>query len=139
MDTQTSNSKKLLFIDDDRFLLDMYTKKFIDAGFTVETMRDANDHDETFVDAVFKVQPAMVITNLTMSGRDGLDAIKLLREDQRTKNMPIVVLTNRGMPNDINKAKKLNVQGYIVKATITPADVVKEVEKILKNDTMSSE
>ena len=109
----------------------MYTKKFVDAGFTVETRRDANDHDETFADAVFRIQPAMLITNLTMSGRDGLEAIELLRKDERIKHLPIVVLSNRGMPTDIAQAEKLNVQGYIVKAATIPADAVKEIVNIL--------
>ena len=131
MNTQTTKGKTLLLIDDDKLLLEIYTKRFIEAGYAVVTKEDANDHDDPFVDSVCKISPDMLITNLTMSGRDGFKAIELLRKDERTKDLPIVVLTNRGASADIAHADKLKVLGYIIKAAVIPADVVKEIGKLL--------
>jgi CheY-like chemotaxis protein len=125
-----SKETRLLHIEDDKFLLRIYTMKFKDAGFNVAIMENANDDEVMFVDRVAALNPDLILIGIIMPGRDGLEAIRLLRGDNRTKSLPIIVLTNQGDSKDISKAKELGVLGYLIKATLTPSDVTKEIKRI---------
>ena len=120
--------KKALFVDDDRFLLDMYALKFTKAGYEVKTADS--------MDAGLKVlrdgyQPDIMMVDIVMPGPDGLEFMSNVRKEKLAAGASVVMLTNQGSSDDISRAKKLNVDGYIVKATSIPSEVLTEVEKIL--------
>lgn len=120
--------KKILCIDDDRFLLDMYALKFTKAGYQVKTC------DSTPV-ALKMIKeegyvPDVITSDIVMPGMDGLSFIEAIRKDNLVPKAVIIMLTNQGSSDDIARAKKLNVDGYIVKATAIPSEVLAEVEKI---------
>ena len=123
--------KKILCIDDDRFLLDMYALKFTKAGYQVKTC------DSTF--SALKMvkeegyQPDVITCDIVMPGMDGLSLIEALRKENLVPKAVIIMLTNQGTSDDIARAKKMNVDGYIVKATAIPSEVLAEVEKIAAN------
>lgn len=119
--------KKILVIDDDKFLLDMYSLKFTKAGYTVSVA------DST--DAALKLLreglvPDVVLADIVMPGMDGLDMIAVVRSEKLIPKAAIIMLTNQGASDDVARARKLNVDGYIVKATTIPSEVLAEVEKI---------
>ena len=121
-------SKKILCIDDDRFLLDMYALKFTKAGYQVKTC------DSTFT-ALKMIKdegytPDVITSDIVMPGMDGLSLVEALRKENLVPHAVIIMLTNQGSPDDIARAKKMNVDGYIVKATAIPSEVLAEVEKI---------
>ncbi|MFA6272951.1 MAG: response regulator [Candidatus Paceibacterota bacterium] len=122
--------EKVLIVDDDKFLLSMYTVKFKNAGFEVDM---ANGGAE----ALSKLQdgnaPDILILDLIMPGMDGYEFLAKVREQKLVPKATVVVLTNQGQPEDIEKAKKYNVQGYIVKASTIPSEVLEEVMKIHKS------
>lgn len=122
--------EKVLIVDDDKFLLGMYAIKFKNAGFEVETALSG-------AEALTKLQegkaPAILILDLIMPGMDGYEFLAKVREQKLAPKTTIVVLTNQGLPEDIEKAKKYNVQGYIVKASTIPSEVLDEVMKIHKS------
>ena len=78
---------KILCVNDDEFLTDLYKKKLENSGFEVETMNYANDD---FVGRVSMIKPDLISLDIIMPGRDGLTALKLLKDDERTKNMRAV-------------------------------------------------
>ena len=129
MDTQTkNNAKKILLVDDDRFLLDMYAIKFSKAGYEVQTS-DATDKALQIVKGGWT--PDIILCDLVMPGMDGLELISRLQKEDLCPNAKLIMLTNQGSSDDIERAKNLNVDGYIVKATTVPSEVLKEVESIL--------
>jgi CheY-like chemotaxis protein len=65
-----------------------------------------------------------------MPGMDGLEFIANMRKEQLAPRSVIIMLTNQGASDDIARSKKMNVDGYIVKATTIPSEVLSEVEKI---------
>ena len=121
---------KIFIVDDDKFLLSMYAMKFAKSGLEVMT---ATGSDEALAKFKEGAKPDILILDVIMPGMDGLELLTLLRKD---KTLPpettVVVLTNQGETSDIEKAKNLGVQGYIVKATAIPSEVVEEVMKIFK-------
>ncbi|MEK7147265.1 MAG: response regulator [Patescibacteria group bacterium] len=122
--------EKVLIVDDDKFLLNMYAVKFKNHGFEVETAPGG-------AEALSKLQndkaPDIIILDLIMPSMDGYEFMAKIREQKLATKATIVVLTNQGQPEDIEKAKKYNIQGYIVKASTIPSEVLEEVMKIHKN------
>ena len=119
--------RKILFIDDDKFLLDMYTLKFSKAGYEVKTA-DSTDGALKMLREGFT--PDVLLIDIVMPGMDGLDLVSMIRKERLVPSAVIIMLTNQGAPDDISRAKKMNVDGYIVKATTIPSEVLSEVEKI---------
>ncbi|HEY4478647.1 MAG TPA: response regulator [Candidatus Paceibacterota bacterium] len=124
----------ILFVDDDSFLLDMYSLKFTKNGFTVRTAQGSEDALKIIHEGF---QPDVLLVDVVMPGMDGVDLISTIRKEDLTPNAVIIMLTNQGLSDDIIRAKKLNVDGYIIKATTIPSEVLSEVNRIYKNSKAS--
>lgn len=122
-----STQKKILFIDDDKFLLDMYSLKFNKAGYEVKT---ADSTDVALKMIRDGYTPDIFLSDIVMPGMDGLDLVAALRKEKLIPNAVTIMLTNQGASEDISRAQKMGVDGYIVKATTIPSEVLEEVEKI---------
>src|SRR5262245_46465693 len=126
----SSAQKKILFVDDDKFLLDMYALKFSKAGYEVKTADSTDGALKMLRDGY---APDVMLADIVMPGMDGLELVSNVRKEKLAQSAVVVMLTNQGSSDDIARAKKLNVDGYIVKATTIPSEVLKEVEKIVTN------
>jgi len=124
----SKGAKKILLVDDDRFLLDMYAIKFSKSGYDVKTA-DATDAALQLIKGGYI--PDIILADVVMPGMDGLEMISNIQENKLAPNSTLILLTNQGSSDDIGRARKLNVDGYIVKATTVPSEVLKEVENIL--------
>lgn len=122
------NQKKVMFVDDDTFLLDMYAVKFKGAGWDVRTSPNAEEALKILHDGYI---PDIMLVDVIMPGMDGIEFLSAVRRENLASKAAVVLLTNQGLPDDVAKAKKLNADGYIIKATTIPSDVLKETEKIL--------
>lgn len=117
----------ILFVDDDKFLLDMYALKFSKNNFDVHTAQGPEDALKIIHDGL---EPDILLLDVVMPGMDGLELLANLRKEGLIKKSVVIMLTNQGLPDDVMKAKKLSVDGYIIKATTIPSDVMTEVQKI---------
>ena len=130
---QSSNQtpkKKILFIDDDTFLLDMYALKFTKAGYDVKTADATEVALKLLRDGYV---PDVLLADIVMPGMDGLEFVTTIRKERLAPAASVIMLTNQGASDDVSKAQKLGVDGYIVKATTIPSEVLAEVEKISAN------
>lgn len=128
MTETNTNNKKIVIIDDDKFLLDMYVTKFKNSGYQVMSFSSAQDalsalKDETQVDAV--------IFDIIMPGMDGWAFAKEYRDKNLHPTAKFVILSNQSQQEDINRSKELQVDLFIVKALKTPSEVVNEINAIL--------
>ena len=123
------NNKPLsiLFVDDDKFLIDMYALKFSKNNFEVHTAQNPDNALKLVRDGL---DPDILLLDIVMPGMDGLEFLDQLRKEGLIKKATVIMLTNQGLPDDIARAKKLNVDGYIIKATTIPSEVLSEVNKI---------
>lgn len=128
--TKTESKKKhsVLLIDDDQFLLSMYSLKFKNLGFEVETINSATVALQKLRDG-FK--PDMVLCDLVMPTMDGLEFIRRFKEEHLSPSSILVVLSNLGQSAEVEKAKDLGVDGFIIKASTIPSEVVAEVKALL--------
>jgi len=133
----TSNgpaNKKILLIDDDSFLLDMYSLKFGAAGYEVKT---ANSTDVGIKMLRDGYDPDVMLADIVMPGMDGLDMVSHIRAEKLASHATVIMLTNQGSSDDVTRARKMGVDGYIVKATTIPSQVLSEVEKICSSKKRS--
>ncbi len=125
--TEEIQKKKVILVDDDAFLLDMYALKFKNSGYEVITVNNPED-------AVEKIKggenPDIVLFDIVMPGIGGWGFIKAIRENKLAESATFVVLSNQGQQSDFDIAKTYNVDGYVVKALATPSEVLQQVEKI---------
>ena len=121
---------KVLIVDDDKFLLDMYATKFKNLGHEAVVAVGSNDALTKLRDGdTFEI----LILDIIMPGMDGLELLETIRNENLVPTSSIVMLTNETEPQKIEKAKSLKADGYIVKATTIPSEVVTEVIKIVQS------
>ncbi len=121
---------KILIVDDDKFLLNMYSIKFQKEHFEVVT---AGDGAEALKKLQEGVVPDAIVLDIVMPVMDGLEFLEKMRGANLAKDSTILILSNQGQSSDIEKAKTLGIDGYIVKATTIPSEVVAEVLRMLAN------
>jgi len=127
--SEESKKNKILILDDDKFLLNMYSGKFVEAGSLVET---AETGEEVLTKLRAGATPDLVILDIIVPGISGLEVLEIIRKENLIPQTKIMMLTNESSPEEIEKAKSLNVAGYIVKAVATPSEVVEQSLKILE-------
>ncbi len=119
---------KILIVDDDQFLLDMYVLKFTEKNFEVESVFGS-------MNALNKLQDVhdfdVILTDIVMPSMDGFELLEKIKKGKLAEGAKVIVLSNLGQPSDIEKGNKLGADGYIVKANSTPSEVVARVVKII--------
>ncbi|MDO8523499.1 MAG: response regulator [bacterium] len=118
---------KVLIVDDDEFLLEMYAMKFVESGYEVDTAKNGED-------AVKKAKtnsPDVILMDVVMPKMDGFDLLRNLKKENAAPNAITLVLTNLGQKEDVDKGMKSGATDYIIKAHFTPSEVVKRVESLL--------
>ena len=118
---------KIIIVEDDPMISEIYQKKFSDSGFEVLLAGSG----EQALDAVKKEKIDLVLSDLVMSNMDGFEVIKSLRGGNYDPNIKIIALSNLSNGDSRKKAIELGANGYIVKADFTPAELVAEVKKII--------
>ncbi len=117
---------KVLIVEDEAMLADMYATKFSMEGFEAEK---ANDGSEGLAKAA-TFKPDVILLDIIMPKIDGFGVLKRLRAEAAFKHTLIVLLTNLGQEDDVKKGKQLGANDYFVKANHTPADVVEKIRKL---------
>jgi CheY-like chemotaxis protein len=127
----TTEKRKILILDDDRFLLNMYSMKFEKNGFEVKVAGGGPEALEILREGF---SPDIMLMDLIMPVMDGFTFYETAKKEKLADNIIAIMLTNQGQVSDINRAKELGVHGYIVKATTIPSEVVEEVIQIFNNN-----
>jgi len=116
---------RVYLVDDDRFLLDLYAVKFRDAGHEVSVFGGG----EELLSALKKdgsKNPDVILLDLIMPGMGGFEALETIRKEKLAKGTKIIILSNQGQDSDIERAKQLSADGYIIKASAIPSEVLAE-------------
>lgn len=117
--------------DDDRFLLDLYAVKFRNVGHEVSVFGSGED----LLAALRKkdvVVPDAILLDLIMPGVGGFGALEAIRKENLAPGAKIIILSNQGQDSDIEKAKELFADGYIIKASAIPSEVLAETLRTIE-------
>ena len=108
---------KILIIDDEESVLEMYKMKLEMEGFEVQTAADG----ERGIEMAKKEKPKVILLDIIMPKLNGFDVLKILKENKETQNIPVFLLTNLPKEAGEKKSKELDMAGYLVKAEYEPA------------------
>ena len=119
---------KILIVEDDPFLAEMYLTKLSQEKFEVEL---ATDGKEALKKAEV-VMPDVMLLDIVLPKMDGFEVIEKMKKNPALRNIKIVALTNLGQKEEVERGLELGVADYIVKAHFTPTEVINKVRQILK-------
>ena len=127
-DTEKKPSRGLvLIIEDDEFLKNMVIQKLKMEGFEVKGAPDGKTAFELLRDQ----NPVLIVLDLLLPGVDGFQILQNLRGNPQFKGVPIIVLSNLGEPEHIDKAKTLGADDYLIKAHFTLGEIMEKVNKLV--------
>jgi len=118
------NSKKIMIVEDDSFVLDIYQTKLSQEGYTVIEARNG-------VEAMKKLEkekPDLLLLDIVMPYMDGIEVLKKIRERADLKNMPVILLTNLSQKEEINVGLGLGASDYLIKSHFTPSEVMEKIK-----------
>lgn len=121
-------AKKILIVEDDEFLRSLTAKRIEKEGYEVVVAIDGESANG--IATVNK--PDLILLDLLLPGIDGFEVLKRARADEVTKSTPIIVFSNLGQREDIDKAKGLGANDFLIKANFTLDDVIEKINTTLK-------
>lgn len=119
--------QKILLVEDDGFLASIYAQKLEVEGF--DTSLATNGEDGLKLAA--KDKPALILLDLLMPKMDGFEMLERLKADADLKDIPVLVLTNLGQREDVERCINMGAVGYVIKAHSLPHETVKRIKEIL--------
>ena len=128
MPNKSDNQKHVLIVEDDVFLSGIYKKKFEVEGFKVSV----SDNGEKGLADAKKKMPDIILLDILLPKLDGFAVLKALKADKGAKDIPVILLTNLGQKDDVEKGVEMGAEDYLIKIHFKPSEVVDKVRKILK-------
>jgi len=118
----------ILLVEDDPFLIEIYTTKLKESGYAVDTAEDG----DTALRKVKEKLPDLMLLDIVLPNFNGWEILRQIKADEMTKGLKVIILSNLGEKDEVEKGIKLGATKYLVKAHYTPSEVVSEVKKIIK-------
>ena len=127
--------RKILIVDDDSFLLDMYALKFSQNNFEVYAAGGALQAIEKLKN---NLSPEVILMDIIMPDMNGFEMLEKINKENLSPNSVKIILSNKSQQSDIDEGNRLGVAGYIVKANSTPTEVINQVVDILEKKAVKT-
>src|SRR3989344_8718492 len=121
------NQKIILIDEDDEFLRSLTAKRLEKEGYQIEVAVDG----ENAISTIDVYRPDLILLDLLLPGLDGFEVLKKIKANETLKTIPVIVFSNLGQKEDIEKAKNLGVDDFLIKANFTLDDVVGKIKKLI--------
>lgn len=118
--------KNIILVEDDPLLIDIYSTKLQQSGFFVRVV----DRAEKAVATIAEEKPDLVLLDIVLPHVDGWDILQQLQASEELKNIPVIILSNLGQKEEIEKGLNLGALKYLIKAHYTPSEIVEEIKKL---------
>src|SRR3989338_1917389 len=122
----------VLLVEDDAFLTNIYQTKFEMEGFKVSVA----DNGESGLADAKKKKPDVILLDILLPKMDGFMVLEKLKADEMLKDIPVILLTNLGQKDDVEKGLQLGAVDYLITAHFKPSETVEKVRKALKKKQM---
>ena len=119
--------ESILIVEDDKFFRDLVSKKLEKNGFEMFLAADSKEA----LTILEEKKPSLIISDLILPGLDGFELITMVKKDEKTKHIPIIVLSNLGQKEEIERATTLGAIDFMVKVNFTPDEIVDKIKKVL--------
>lgn len=130
------NNISILLVEDDSFISGMYETKLTNLGYAVELIDNGEAASQRLEQDPL---PDLILLDIVLPKRDGFEILEDLRSTERTKDIPVILLTNLGQKPDVERGIKLGADDYIIKAHYTPTEVVEKIAKVLSTKQKNNE
>lgn len=121
-------AKKILLVEDDPFLSEIYATKFEEGGFAVSIL----ENGVLGIEKIKEQKPDIILLDIVMPKVDGFELLRMIKDDSEAVNIPVVILSNLGEQENVERGLALGAAAYLVKAHYTPTEVVAKVKSILQ-------
>jgi len=126
-DDHPQNQQKILIVEDDFFIRELYQRQLLKEGYLVEV---AVDGAEGLVKAN-DFRPHLILLDIMLPKLNGLDLLRTIKTKPETKDIPVILLTNLGQESVIKEGFTLGAEGYLIKSAYTPSQIIEEVKNFL--------
>lgn len=123
-----AKTKKILIVEDDQFLVKVYSTKLSSEGFEIEM---ATTGDEALTKAT-NLKPVLILLDIMLPGQNGFEVLKSLKKGKSTKTIPVIILSNLGQGSDVEKGLALGADDYLIKTNLSINEVVDKIKSALK-------
>jgi CheY-like chemotaxis protein len=121
------NNKRILLIEDEDYIRDLYKRQLDLDGLPTDAFGTGREG----LDAIKKFGYSLVLLDIMLPDLNGLQILKEIKANPQTKIIPVVLLTNLGQDTVIKEGFELGAEGYLIKSSYTPNQIVQEVRKIV--------
>ena len=122
------SAKRVLIIEDDRFLRELIARKLTDEGF--DTL-EAGEGEEG-LKRVKEEKPDLVLLDLILPSIDGFEVLSRMKRDPKLASIPVIILSNLGQREEVERGLKLGAIDYLIKAHFTPGEIIEKIKNALK-------
>lgn len=122
-------AKTILIVEDDKFLRELIAQKLIKEGYKV---LEAIDGEEG-LKKTQEEKPDLVLLDLILPGIDGFEVLTNIKKDPELGQIVVIILSNLGQREDVERGIKLGAADYMIKAHFTPGEIIEKVNSLLKN------
>ena len=120
-------AKRILIIEDDKFLRRVMTQKLSKEGFEISEALDG----ENGLKKAEEENPDLVLLDLILPGIDGFEVLAKMKQNPKIAKTPVIILSNLGQKEDIDKGLKMGAADYLIKAHFTPGEIIDRIEKAI--------
>mgnify|MGYP001577442948 FL=1 len=120
--------KKILIIEDDKFLRELIARKLEREGYETSEAVDG----EVGFKKIKEETPDLVLLDLILPGIDGFEVLSKMKDDVAVSQIPVIILSNLGQKEDVDRGLKLGAIDYLIKAHFTPGEIIEKVRTALK-------
>lgn len=128
-----NNKYKILILEDDKFFLDLYSKKFAENGFNVSTAFEGNTFLKILED---QKDINILIIDLLVPELSGFDVLKSIKDKYQDRKIIKIVMSNLYEDDDIAKAFAMGIDDYVIKSSVTPNEMVERVSGLIKKHNL---
>jgi len=121
--------KKILIIEDEKMLGEMYQDKFIQEGFDAVLAETA----EQGVEATCKEKPDLILLDILLPRTNGIGFMEWFKKEKELSSIPVIAFSNYDDPKTKKEAAELGIKDYLIKTNYTPQEIVDKVKSYLKN------
>ncbi|TSA45761.1 response regulator [bacterium] len=121
------SKKKILIVEDDNFVAEVYSTKLLEMGHEVIIAQNG----EEGLNALKENTPDLILLDIIMPVMGGIEMLQELKKNEEWKKIPVILLTNVGEKDSIQKVQTLGVQDYLIKSHFTPAEVIEKIDAVL--------
>jgi len=121
-------ARTILIIEDDKFLRELITRKLLNEAYEVSEAVDG----EEGIKKIKEEKPDLILLDLILPGIDGFEVLSKMREDPALAQIPVIILSNLGQKDDVEKGLKMGAVDYLIKAHFTPGEIIEKIKVVLK-------